>query len=261
METLSDRVILLKSSPYGERNLILQGISENHGRVHVAARNAIQSRRFGGGTQFLAVGKWGWKQKPEAELGHLESIEVIRDFSGLANDYDRFRSASFMAECLLKLQISGQPSSDLFRLFSNALVALEEAEESLWPIVPRVFTLKLLQWFGSSPHLTHCQECQRPLQDLQSLDEQAPIWFTVERSQWMCAHHREQRTAQELGLLYPSTVQAIAQMVYGLNAPTRANVREEMASRSPDTDWFPIALHWLKYHVPGMDVEFKSGPS
>src|SRR6187551_429479 len=100
MDQKRDLAIVLRSIPYEERHRIVTALTEQHGQVTGLARNAIQSRRFGGCLEAFAASEWQFVIKPGAELVRIEQAQIRRSFDGLRKDFERLSMASVFGEIM-----------------------------------------------------------------------------------------------------------------------------------------------------------------
>ena len=133
-----EKIIVLKTFPFGESDLIVRGLSEKGFQINFMARGARKSKkRFAGGalepSSFIEV-EYRSSRNP---LQNLKQAWMLRDFRGLRKDYDRLQTAFYILKTAgtLSLEGGGEDSRELFSLVGNALL---EAENS-----PRLNTLKL----------------------------------------------------------------------------------------------------------------------
>lgn len=289
MDWVEDKCIVLKTYPYQERNLIVHVLSENHGRIQLTALNGAGSKRFAGGLGFLSASKFVWAKKAAAELGRLERLEPIRQFQGFSRDYEKFKGVSFVSEILLRLRHAEANPQDLFKLFSNYLIAVEEENTSADGVSAvlatsvatdekfqnfmstKAFLIKLLQWYGSTPQLKECESCHRAFHEF---DASAEVRLSLEQCGWKCAEcgsvggrenfggefnksdhkHEAPRIDRHFSTF---TIEAIAQMLFCLNTPIRTCVSTPIHALKAENEWFAGVWQWVQFHIPGMDQPFK----
>lgn len=126
---LKQKFILLKKMKYSESDLILHALSPEGAKVSFIARGALKSKkRFGGGilepTHFLAL-----TYRPAREEGQLNVIleaSLIQDFAKIRNTYEQLEFALHAVECIYKVSMEGDQSSDsLYNLLGQTLKAIE----------------------------------------------------------------------------------------------------------------------------------------
>lgn len=143
---VKDRFIILKKTKYGEADLILHALSSKGEKVSFIARAALKSKkRFGGGvlepTHFVQL---TYKQPGESGRLHvLQEAQLINDFQGLRQSYDRLEFALYVLECFARVSQEGDQHSDfLFNLLGHTLKSLESAQDT--SVLKMHFYLKFL---------------------------------------------------------------------------------------------------------------------
>jgi DNA repair protein RecO len=257
MEKIRDLAIVLRAVAYEERHRVVTAITERHGMISAMARNSIQSRRFGGTLDSFTASEWIFTQKPGAELFILEQAEIKKSFEGLRADFEKLSMASVFSELMLKLAPQQSPAPDLFKLHSNALLALEEADHAPIQLL-NAYLAKLLQWSGSQPKLMACMKCEV---SLTSLDDQIAVSCMIQDAGWVCPacrgvdtrHVRERGTSafdQSLLRVMPF---AIVDFLLSLSVPIRQIVANTRASKQDHQELFKFLEALFIYHIPGFD--------
>jgi DNA repair protein RecO (recombination protein O) len=123
--------LILRSTKYGEADLILQALTIGGEKLSLLARGALKSKkRFAGGvlepTHFVEI---GYKRAlQENRLSTLEEAHLLNGFENLRKDYDKMEVAFFVLESLSKASQEGDSISEgLFNLGGHSLKALEKA--------------------------------------------------------------------------------------------------------------------------------------
>lgn len=131
--SVKTRALILRSTKYGEADLILQALTTEGEKLSLLARGALRSkRRFGGGvlepTHFVEV---RYKRPlTENKIATLEEAHLVNGFEKLRNDYDKVEAAFFVIETLSKASQEGDLHSDgLFNLGGHSLRSLERAKD------------------------------------------------------------------------------------------------------------------------------------
>jgi len=189
MENRRELAIVLRAVAYEERHRVVTALTEQHGRITALARNAIQSRRFGGCLDLFTASEWRWAERPGAELMRLEGTEFRRAFDGIRKDFDRLTLASWFSELMLRLAPERTPAPELFRLHANALHGLDEFaapwSAELTARAASIYLGKLMQLFGTQPRLHECMGCRTPLE---TQAPEATLRFQIEDAAWTCPH-------------------------------------------------------------------------
>jgi DNA repair protein RecO len=237
MEQIRDLAIVLRSIAYEERHRIVTALTENHGQVSALARNAIQSRRFGGTLEPFAAAEWHFAEKPGAELVRLDEAHIRRDYQGLRADFDSLSMASAFNEFMLRLAPRNEPCPELFKLLSNALAVVEETPGAGRNIaLLNAFLSKLLQWSGSQPQLGQCFGCHKALDAADPSD---------------CRSNERKHSTETRHLRV--TPAAIRDFETGLSIPIRQAGALLKAGDREHRELFRFIEALLVYHVPGFD--------
>lgn len=273
MQSKRDLAIVLKSIPYEERNRIVTALTENHGVVSALARNAIQSRRFGGTLEAFVASEWTFVEKPGTELLRLEEAVIRRAYDGIRADFELLSVASVMNELMLKVAPKHDPCPELFRLHANALAYLEEnalngAKSKTLKAPGSVdgetlallngYLTKLLQWSGNQPQLERCLGCETSISHMQ---RNQSLNCVVNDAGWICANCRNSDTQhvqdrQGLSFRHSSlrvTPAAIHDFQAGLHLPIRQVPLAAEASAREHQDLFKFLEALAVFHLPGFE--------
>ena len=123
-----EKIIVLKTFPFLESNLIVRGLSSHGIKMSFIAKGALKSkRRFGGGVldpcSFIEV-----EYQVSRSLHRLHQAWFLKDFRDLRTDYHRLTMALYFVRLVENLSTEGQEDfRELFNLLGNALI---EAEKS-----------------------------------------------------------------------------------------------------------------------------------
>lgn len=146
-----EKIIVLKTFPFLESNLIVRGLNSKGVKMSFIARGALKSKkRFGGGVlepcSFIQV-----EYRPSSSLNKLQEAWFLKDFVSLRTDYDRLTAALYFVQLVENFSTeSEEDSRELFNLLGNALV---EAERSCHlENLKLFFQVKLLFLQGVLPH-------------------------------------------------------------------------------------------------------------
>jgi len=130
--SIKTKALILRSTKYGEADLILQTLTSGGEKLSLLARGAVKSKkRFSGGilepTHFVEV---RFKKGAHADrLCTLEEASLINGFENLRKDYDKMEVAFFVLETLSKASQEGDSISEgLFNLGGHSLKALEKVQ-------------------------------------------------------------------------------------------------------------------------------------
>ena len=260
MTPKTELAIVLKSVTFRERDRIVTAITPNFGKISAVARNAIQSRRFGGALELFTASEWTLQEKPHSELWRLDGAIARRSFEGIRKDFARLALAGIFSEILLRIAPEQAPCEELFRLHSNALAALEELppSEGLELRLLNSYLTKILQWSGNQPILHQCRKCERSL--IEFMDE-PELCCTLQLAGWLCPSCKLRETprseAQEHARVTDSLFRlrpiAIHDFWNHLSLPIRKTPEASLSSIDETGELFEFLEALLIYHVPGMD--------
>ena len=251
MEEIRDLAVVLRSVQFEEKHRIVTGLTEKHGKVSVIARNAVQSRRFGGALEHFAAGEWSFSIRPGAEIGSLREATIKRDFSGISKDFEKLALASFFNEVSLRLAPAGVPCVDLFKIHSNALVALEEAASSEKLLaLANLYLVKVLSWCGNQPQLLRCLKCDKGIQTLTPSD-----WIEgdIQAAGWVCSECASHATGRPNENTKRIPSDALKDLLFGASESLRKAIVQAHGIREEHAPLFSFLTRVLAYHVPGFD--------
>jgi DNA repair protein RecO (recombination protein O) len=266
MEAKRERAIVLRTVAYQDRHRIVTALTESHGQVAAMAKNAVQSRRFGGALELFAASEWIYSEKPGAELWQLQEAHAKRSYEGIRRDFERLSLGSVFNELMLKVAPQHEAAPELFLLHANALAYLEEApgEGAPLPLLNGYLT-KILQWSGSQPQLHECLECRT---SLESVDPEQPLSCLIADAGWICStcraletrHVRERPQTQSFGhSLLRLSPAAVWDFHAGLILPIRQIPEAARASHGEHQALFQFLEALFSYHLPGFDREQLKG--
>jgi DNA repair protein RecO (recombination protein O) len=141
----TDRGIVLRRTKYSEHDLIVQILLASGRKRSFMAKSALRSKiRFGGGalepTVFL---QFEYTDKGSDKLALLKQANVIEDFHGLRNNYDRMDTALQLILAVSKISLEGDEHGEgLFNLLGHSLRALQKTQE--FEKFKAIFYIKLL---------------------------------------------------------------------------------------------------------------------
>ncbi len=154
MRTELEPAFVLHRRPYRDTSLIVEALSQGHGRVGVVARGA---RRPARGRAQTAVEPFqplllSWSAR--GELGTLTGVDQQRRYPPL--EAVHLYSGIYMNEVTMRLLARGDAVPELFDAYSRVLSALAERQ----PVEPllRIYEKYLLKAAGYGMQLTHAAD-------------------------------------------------------------------------------------------------------
>ena len=192
MNAISQRELcfVLKAITYRERDQIVVLLTETRGKVHAIARNSIQSRRFGGCLNLFTASELELdsrsikiSEETDEKLVGVQSAQIRQSFEEIPKNFERMAAASSMNELLLRTIPNHRNAPELFKLYSNCLITLNESESMQTILgVTNAFVLKLTQWLGVQPSVTRCLSCEKTLAEVMG----ERVYAQVARAGWLC---------------------------------------------------------------------------
>ncbi len=149
--------MVLKTSPYGEADLLVTLISQDGSKLRAMA--------------------WGARKMNSRKMGHLDSLTrvdldlyrgpsmysvrqvlTLESFVLLKGRLDATARAFYLAELVDGFSVEGSPNPPLYNLFLDTLRTVQDTPEDNEPILR--FQLELLRVNGFMPELYRCVECR-----------------------------------------------------------------------------------------------------
>jgi len=243
-----DLAIVLRSSPFKERDKLVTFLTEHHGRITGVARNAIHSKRFGGTLDLFACSQMSYKDGV-GELVWIDDMNLRRDFLKIREKLENISAAGYFVDLVLRLTEERHPAREIFLLLSHYLYLLEE-HTATFEIV-RSFEIKLLERLGWAPVLEECVSCSSPFFGEELSPEESFVALAAEKGGFLC-HNCASANARHI---------PIASLLWMIQA------RETMIKHTPTLS-FPLGpmmeaagtlQHFLSWHAPGLgNYRFRS---
>ena len=131
----------------------------------------------------------------------VDAARPIESFFGLSRSMEALTAASYFAEVLYDVCVTGQPDVEVLRLALNCLYLLMKGRTPI-ALVKAIFELRLLSESGFAPDLEGCADCA----------EEAAAYFSASDACLYCASCGEKH-AGSLFSVSPGVVQAMRHIV------------------------------------------------
>ncbi len=157
--------IVLRQYPLAESDRIVVLFSRETGKIRAVAKGSRKIKsRLGGILEPLNHVKVHYFLKEGADLGRIQSCDLLHPYLGQIKDLDRVYAFTFFAEIIQEIVQDNNPNHLLFRLFISCLRAGENAgiSEALVRYF-EVWTLKLNGWL---PNYDSCPACGKCVKDV-----------------------------------------------------------------------------------------------
>jgi len=239
---------VLKSIPYQDRDLIVSLFSEHKGRFNAIARNGVHSRRFGASLDLFAASDFEIDPRTSIRVSEVSDealIQVlsaqIRRAASLSKSFEKLSAASCLNELILRAIPAHKPASDVFKLYANALIALEDIVPEMAIAVVNAFMLKLTQWLGVQPALTRCIACEKTLSEVNG----DAVFPQIAQGAWVCQDCLPERGKNRL------TKNVMMDAYQAMLNPIRKTTFE--ASSAEHETLLEFLEQHLMYFIPGLD--------
>jgi len=161
--------IFLHAFDYQESSRIIRLLTRELGLRSVLARGAKKStRRFGAALDLFVQGNAELEVKEGRDLDTLLNFDLTRTRSGIGDDLSRFAGAAAMAELILRFA-QDDTDPDLFEITADALDRVATAEGPLARDASIAGSWRILASLGFEPSLDLCGECQRDIEDQETV--------------------------------------------------------------------------------------------
>lgn len=160
METVFDRAIILNRKSFGEADVMLTVLTENHGKLRVLAKGARRpSSRLVGHTELFSViyGQINLRSR----IPILSQVTVEHSVRGLAEDAATLQRIAVLAETTDKALEEGEAHETIFRLLVDGSLGLRDTD--MRPALFVGLLIRLLGLLGYAPDMGSCVVCRQAL--------------------------------------------------------------------------------------------------
>ena len=152
--------IVLKSSPFGEADLIVTYLTKDCGIVRTFAKSPRKIKsRFGSSLEPLTWSRISFWGKEDAALPRLTQSDILHPFLSVRSTLKCFLKVSELVELTLNFIPERDASRNAYSLFINTLRAMETGSDT--SLLPLYYKVKLLEAAGYLPRLNDCGRCGR----------------------------------------------------------------------------------------------------
>jgi DNA repair protein RecO (recombination protein O) len=192
MSLVSTPAVVLSALRYSETSKIVRLATRELGVQSAIAKGALRPKsRFGAALQLLSEGQAHLLVKDHRELHLLTAFDLHQLHIGLAEDLERYATASALSEVMLRFA-PADPHPESFELFRDALHRLESAPAGeVEPLGFRVLW-ELVAVLGFAPSLEAC------VRDGSLLPETGPLPFSTREGGALCPACAAERGATQL---------------------------------------------------------------
>jgi len=150
--------IVLRTTLYGEADLIVTFLTKDHGIIKVFAKSPRKVKsRFGSSLEPLTCSRISFWGKEDAALPRLTQADITHVYSSIRESLSGFLKVSELIELTLHLVPERDRSRNVFSLLMRTLALMETGPAE--QLITLFYKLKLLEIAGFLPRLQSCGRC------------------------------------------------------------------------------------------------------
>lgn len=150
--------IVLKSSPFGEADLIVTYLTRDCGLLSVFARSPRKTKsRFGSSLEPLTCARISFIGREQSPLPRLTQSDIGESFQAIRDNYHCFLAVSELLEMNLRLLPERERNDRFFTLLLATLRAVDADKGNRLP--PLYCKIRFLALSGYQPRLDSCGRC------------------------------------------------------------------------------------------------------
>lgn len=150
--------VVVSTIPFKESSKILNVFTKEYGLIGMMAKGASRMKsELRSVSDKLTYGYFHIYYK-EGKLSNLISVDIIHPLKAIKQDLEKISYASYLLELTEQL-VKQNNSSDIYELFTNGLLKIEEGFDPL--VITNILELKYLEYLGVMPVIDRCAVCGR----------------------------------------------------------------------------------------------------
>jgi DNA repair protein RecO (recombination protein O) len=166
MDRVTATAIVLQRRQYGDFDLIVTALTDQHGKRTLMAKSAKKSaKRFPGILEPFNHLQIAFRETRRKGMPILEEATLLDPMEGLRSDVIKTAYASYWTESIAIWMEEGQVRQDLFDLLRFVLDALNAGEMDP-ALISILFQMRFVGHEGLQPVLEHCTCCQLDIEQL-----------------------------------------------------------------------------------------------
>lgn len=152
--------IILKTTPFGEADLIVTYLSPDFGLLRVFAKSPLKTKsRFGSSLELLTHSRISFWGKEGTTLPRLTQSDIIHSFQSIRDNLNCFLKVSEIIELTLHFIPERDANKKAYFLLLNTLHDIENNPNKNLRIIH--YKIKFLELTGYAPKLDTCGRCGR----------------------------------------------------------------------------------------------------
>ncbi len=148
--------LIIGTLRYGETSRIVRLATRDHGVVSAIAKGALRPKsRFGASLQLMSEGQAHLIPSRTSDLHTLAAFDLTALHGGLADDLERFATASALAELATRF-VPPAPNPEVYRQLRESVRLLELAPPDATVVVGLRALWRLITELGVAPVMRQC---------------------------------------------------------------------------------------------------------
>jgi DNA repair protein RecO (recombination protein O) len=162
----STAAIVLRRREYGDFDLIVTVLTQDHGKRTFIAKAAKKStRRFPGVLEPFNNLQITFRESRRKGMAVLEEASLIGTLGRIRSDFGKTAYASYWVECIALWMEEGQIRPDIYQLLNFVLGELDRSEIAA-DLLSVLFQMRFIGQEGLQPVLGRCTCCQTDIDHL-----------------------------------------------------------------------------------------------
>jgi DNA repair protein RecO (recombination protein O) len=157
--------IVLKSSIFGEADLIITYLTPESGIIRVFAKSPRKTKsRFGSSLEPLTQSRISFWGKENSSLPRLTQSDILHPFQALRNNLDCYLKVSGLIELIMRFLPENSSNRRAYSLLLQTMRVIEsDISDTVhmypWDLIINAFKVKLMYLSGFAPKLDECGRC------------------------------------------------------------------------------------------------------
>jgi DNA repair protein RecO (recombination protein O) len=156
--------IVIKSTVYGEADLIVTFITYDYGLMKAFAKSPRKIKsRFGSSLEPLTYSRLSFFGREDAGLPRLTQSDIITPFYALRDDYNTFVRLCEILELIIHFLPEREPNPAMFSLLLKLLSKIKPGDRNIMSFL--YYKVRFLGLAGFLPKLDACGRCGKKAMD------------------------------------------------------------------------------------------------
>ena len=161
---------MLRRREYGDFDLIVTFLTQDHGKITLIAKSAKKSaKRFPGILEPFSQLQISFRKSRGNGMAILEEASLNQSVAGIRSDFLKIAYASYWVECIILWMEEGRVRPDIYLLLSDVLQELNNAIVSA-DMLSILFQMRFIGQEGLQPIIESCTHCQTHIDKLSQFD-------------------------------------------------------------------------------------------